>query len=93
MADLLARMRAIDKDRARLLTYSKRIKLARIAAPQLERRVQTNIDRRFNDLTRERRQLLEIIRADPVLRKRFFDYEDSLLKAAGEKPRDKDRSR
>jgi hypothetical protein len=82
MADPLARLHSIDKSRNKLHTYSQRIKLARFFAPETEAKLQKRIDRKFNDLTRERRQLLEIIKADPILRQRHFDYEESVRKAA-----------
>lgn len=86
MSDLFTRLRKIDNRRATLNTYAQHIKLARILAPDLERRMQYRIDRRFNDLTRERRQLLELIKADPVLRKRLFDQEEAARKSAEPKP-------
>lgn len=82
MSDPLARLRKIDLRRIILATYSRRIRLARPLAPDAERRMQRRIDAQFNDLTRERRQLLEIIKSDPVLRKRFHDQEDEARKAA-----------
>lgn len=79
-----------------LATYSRRIRLARLLAPDTERRMQKRIDAQFNDLTRERRQLLELIKADPVLRQRLFDQEEAARKAAAPKPAptvEKDRER
>ncbi|HEX2842064.1 hypothetical protein [Hyphomicrobium sp.] len=87
MSDPLARLDTIDKKRAKLATYANRIKMARFFAPETERKLQKRIDTRFQDLTRERRQLLELIKADPVLRKRLFEKEEAALKASGTTPR------
>lgn len=78
--DPIARIHKLDRRRVILVTYSRRIRLARALAPAAERRMQQRLDARFIAITRERRQLLEIIKADPVLRKRFFDYEEAVLK-------------
>jgi len=82
MSDPLARLKTIDRRRIMLATYSRRIRLTRPLAPETERRMQKRIDARFNDLTRERRQLVELIKADPVLRQRFYDQEEAMRKAA-----------
>ncbi len=82
MSDPLARLKKIDQRRVLLATYSRRIRMVRLFTPDAERRMQKRIDARFNDLTRERRQLVELIKADPVLRQRFFDQEEAARKAA-----------
>lgn len=78
MADPIRRLQKLDTRRVILHTYSRRIRMARFLAPDAERRMQLRLDRRFQDITRERRQLLEIIRSDPVLRTRLQDYEKEL---------------
>lgn len=77
MSDPFARLKTIDRRRLALATYSRRIRLTRPLAPDAERRMQRRIELQFNDLTRERRQLLELIKADPVLRKRLFEQEEA----------------
>lgn len=92
MSDPLARLLKLDRRRAILYTYSQRIKLARLIAPAAERRMQARINTRFNAITLERRQLLELIKADPVLRKRHFEHEQGLSKAQDSK-KQKERDR
>ncbi len=77
MANLIQHLQDIDRRRARLVTYSRRIKMARPFAPETEQRMQANIDREFRNLTRERNQTLELIKADPVIRKQLHDLEEA----------------
>ena len=88
MSDPFARLKTIDRRRLILATYSRRIRMVRALAPDAERRMQKRVELQFNDLTRERRQLLELIKADPVLRKRLFDQEEAARKAAAPKTPD-----
>lgn len=83
MTDPIARLQKLDQRRTILHNYSRKIRLARLVAPALEARMQRRIDARFLEYTRERRQLLELIKANPVLRERLFSLETSALKAAG----------
>lgn len=80
MTNLIKRLQKIDHRRAMLLTYSRRIKLARPFAREAEQRMQSNIDTQFRSLTRERNQVLELIKADPVMRKELFDLEEAVRK-------------
>ncbi len=86
MSDPLARLKTIDRRRVMLATYSRRIRMTRPFAPDAESRMQKRIDAHFNDLTRERRQLVELIKADPALRKRLFDMEENTHKPAPSAP-------
>jgi hypothetical protein len=85
MSDPLARLKKIDQRRVVLATYSRRIRMVRPLTPESERRMQKRIDTLFNDLTRERRQLVELIKADPVWRQRLFEQEEVARKAASHK--------
>lgn len=87
MSDPLARLHKLDQRRTILYTYSQRIKLARLFAPATERRMQARISARFHAITLERRQLLELIKADPVLRRRHLDHEQRLSKVHDETTR------
>lgn len=82
MSDPFARIKVIDERRLYLATYRRRISMAALIAPNLERRMRARIDQRFNDLSRERQQLLELIKANPVLRKRLYDQDEAARKAA-----------
>lgn len=92
MSDPLLRLQQLDRRRHKIHTSAQRAKLGRYLAPALERRIQDNLDRLFKRVTRERNQLLELIKADPVLRKRHHDQEEALRKAA-ETTKSKDNDR
>lgn len=92
MRDPFARLDIIDYKRAKLYSYSQRIKLARYFAPETEQKLQKRIDMRFQELTRERRQLLELINANPVLRKRLADKDEAARRAA-DRPKDAEASK
>jgi len=89
MADLIARLDDLDERRTKILTYKNRVRLAGYIMPQTARRLIDGFDERFQRLTVERRQVLELIRANPILRKRLYDREQAALKANPQREEDR----
>lgn len=79
---LLDDLEKVDKTRAALQLYARRVKLARWILPDTARRFLQKLDLAFEDATRERRRILELIHADPVSRHRFKEREAAILDEA-----------
>lgn len=82
MSDPIARLVFLNKKRLDVHATWRRVAVAKMIAPALVQRIQAKLDGKFQSLTTEHNQLLELIKADPVLRQKLFDHEKRQMQAA-----------
>lgn len=82
--DLLKELERVDQNRARLQIYIRRIEKARWLFPGTVKELVRAYEERFEEVTRERRRVLELIHANPIERERFRSREKALLDKAAE---------
>lgn len=92
MSDPIARLQFLNKKRLDIHTTRQRAAMAKMIAPALVTRIQAKLDGKFQSLTTEHNQLLELIKADPVLRKRLHEDEKHRVEKAG-RAKDHERQR
>ncbi len=82
--DLLKELERTDQSRARLQLYIRRIQKARWLFPGSVKAIVREYEERFEEVTRERRRILELIHANPMERERYRAREKALLDKAAE---------
>lgn len=92
MNDPIARLHVLNKKRLDIHTTRQRAGMAKMIAPALVKRIQAKLDCKFQSLTTEHNQLLELIKADPVLRKRL-DEDEKQREQKADRAKDHERQR
>lgn len=82
--DLLKQLERADQNRARLQVYILRVQKARWLFPGTVREIVREYENRFEDATRGRRRILELIHANPLERERYRAREKVMLDKAAE---------
>lgn len=82
MADLIQELERLDRRRAETYYYGGKARALGLIAPGLAGKIIAGLDQRFQDLTRQREQVLQLIWADPVLRLKMREREKATIEEA-----------